>query len=38
MAFTLGPFVFRRQYAAILSTNAGSFQLWSALVFFGYAL
>jgi adenylate cyclase len=38
MAFTLGPFVFRRQFAAILGTNAGSFQLWSTLVFFGYAL
>jgi len=36
--FTLGPVLFHRQFASILGPQAGQFQLWSALVFFGYAL
>lgn len=38
VGFTLGPILFHRQFAAILGPQAGRFQLWSALVFFGYAL
>ena len=38
VGFTLGPILFHRQFASILGPQAGRFQLWSAVVFFGYAL
>lgn len=38
VGFTLGPILFHRQFASILGAHAGRFQLWSAVVFFGYAL
>ncbi|MFO1471426.1 MAG: adenylate/guanylate cyclase domain-containing protein [Turneriella sp.] len=38
VGFTLGPILFHQQFASILGPQAGRFQLWSALVFFGYAI
>ncbi len=38
VGFTLGPILFHRQFASLLGPQAGKFQLWSALIFFGFSL
>ena len=38
VGFSLGPFIFHYQFHALLGQNASRFQLYAALVFFGFAL